>query len=75
MKDRVTVFVNEDPVTLHRGMRVRHALVGNDHSLYKACLDGRAEVRDEHGNRVGLEGALEEGARLFVKFRSGVTKE
>lgn len=67
MKDRFTVFVNGNPVELYHGMTVKHALIGHDHSLYKACLEGRAEVRDENGCRVGLEGALEEGDRVFVR--------
>jgi hypothetical protein len=66
MKEHITVFVNGEPVELFRGMKVKHALIAYDNSLYKACLEGRAAVRDENGFVVGLEGALTEGAKLYA---------
>ncbi len=66
MKERFSVLVNGKPVEVFRGMSVKHALIAYDYPVYKACAEGRAVARDEHGFAVGLEGALSEGAKLFV---------
>jgi len=76
MKERMVVFVNETPVTLQRGMQVRHALISHDQSLYDACRRGEMHVEDGDGFRVGLEGALTDGAKLYTrKERQGPTQE
>jgi hypothetical protein len=67
MADQIVVFVNEKPVTIYRGMQVKHALISYDQSLYEACTRGDTRVEDEHGFRVGLEGALHDGARIYTK--------
>jgi hypothetical protein len=69
MSERLSVFVNDLPVEVYRGMKVRHALIALDQDLYEACRTGRAEVRDGQGFVVGLDGALAEGVRLYVGFR------
>lgn len=46
------------------GMTVRHALIGA--GLLDAVECGRRVV-DEWGNEVGLDGALSDGMKLFVK--------
>jgi hypothetical protein len=66
MKERFTVYVNERPVDIYRGMKVKHALIALDYALYKACTEGQTVVRDENGFIVGLEGALGEGMRLNI---------
>ncbi len=66
MKERFTVSVNGKPLEVFRGMAVKHALMAYDYPVYKACAEGRAVARDEHGFIVGLEGALREGAVLYV---------
>lgn len=48
---------------LHRGMKVKHALSSDQLREVRA---GKKEVRDRKGNRVGLEGALVEGTRLYI---------
>lgn len=58
------IFVNGTPVDLLPGMRVRHALIqlgflGQD----KTQL---VRVQDEHGNLLGLDGAVYEGMRIVV---------
>ena len=64
------MYVNDKPVTLYRGMKVKHALISYDYSIYQACAQGDLAVEDEQGFHVGLEGALHEGARLHtVKTR------
>lgn len=67
MADQIVVFVNEKPVTIYRGMQVKHALISYDSSVHQACEQGDMRVEDEHGFRVGLEGALHDGARIYTK--------
>ncbi len=63
------VFVNDQKVTIHRGMSVKHALIAYNQDAYRAAAAGRAAVEDENGFRVGLEGGLSEGAKIYVKDR------
>ena len=65
-KERIEVFVNDRPVTVFRGLTVKHALIAAGGDLYRPALDGDTAVRDENGFVIGLEGALHEGARLYV---------
>ena len=67
MGDQIVVFVNKKPVTIYRGMQVKHALISYDLSVYEACERGDVRVEDEHGFRVGLEGALHDGARIYTR--------
>ncbi len=61
------VFVNGEKVTIHRGMSVKHALIAYDQAAYKAALAGHVRIEDENGFMIGLEGALSQGARIYVK--------
>ncbi len=47
-------------------MRVKHALMAYDESLYKASLAGEIRIEDENGFAVGLEGSLAEGSKIFT---------
>jgi hypothetical protein len=67
MKERIVVFVNGAPVAMYRGMQVRHALISHDQALYDACRRGEMHVENEDGFRVGLEGALTDGTKLYTK--------
>lgn len=67
-REQIQVFVNGHPVTLYRGLTVKHALIAAGSDLYRPALDGDTAVRDENGFVLGLEGALHDGARLFVKI-------
>ncbi len=71
MKERFSVFVNGCAVAVHRGMKVKHALIAFGNQAYRDCAEGRATVRDENGFVVGLDGALHEGARYIVQTREG----
>jgi hypothetical protein len=73
MTQRVTVFVNDRPVLIHRGLSVEHALIAFDSALHRAALQGEVEITDEHGFRVGLKGALQAGSRLLVKPKPETT--
>lgn len=64
--DKMTVYVNGNEVLLHRGMKVKHALIACDQSLYDAAEAGDLSVRDAGGFSVGLEGSLRDGANLFT---------
>lgn len=66
MNEQITVFVNEEAVRIHRGMKVKHALIACDQSLYDAAEAGRLAVRDAGGFNVGLEGSLRDGAKLYT---------
>ena len=70
MNDDMRVYVNDNPVDLLPGMTVKHALLSA--GLYKG--EGEStQVRDEWGNEIGLDGALSEGMKIFVRARKGRT--
>jgi len=58
------VYVNCRRVDLPVGMTVRHALVNAGRLV--EVREGRG-VFDEWGNRIGLDGSLSEGVRIFVR--------
>ena len=67
MQETIVVHVNTNPVTVYHGMQVKHALISYDYSVYQACERGDLIVEDEHGFRIGLEGALHDGAKIYTK--------
>jgi hypothetical protein len=75
MRDRIKVFVDSREVSLYRGMQVRHALIAFDCSLYDAAAKGFVYVEDDHGFRVGLEGSLYDGARLFTRRNENLSTD
>ena len=60
----MTVYVNNRQIDILPGMSVKHALISAG-LLREIELSKR--VFDEWGNEIGLDGALSEGARIFVK--------
>jgi hypothetical protein len=58
------VYVNDAPVHLSPGMTVKHALAQS--GLLKMLEQGK-KIYDEWENELGLDGALREGAKIFVK--------
>jgi hypothetical protein len=60
----MTVYVNNEPVDLLPGMTVRHALISA--GLLKDTETSK-KVYDEWGNELGLDGALSEGAKIYVR--------
>lgn len=58
------VYVNQKPVDLLTGVTVKHALIAaglvKETGVFK-------KVYDEWGNELGLDGALSEGMKIFVK--------
>ncbi len=69
MREQITVFVNGAPVRIPRGMKVKHALIAFDQETYAAASDGRVVVEDSRGFRIGLDGALSDGARIATRSR------
>ena len=57
------VFVNSREVELLPGMTVRHALIG---AGFQKRLPEGAQVTDEWGNSIGMDGAVDEGAKILV---------
>ncbi|MHB8882031.1 MAG: hypothetical protein ACYC69_11050 [Thermodesulfovibrionales bacterium] len=60
----MTVYVNDMPVHIIRAMSVRHALLAA--GLLKQIGAGR-KVYDEWGNELGLDGALTDQARIYIR--------
>lgn len=67
MREKITVFVDDRPVDIFRGMSVKHALISYDMAVYRAAVSGDVFIEDRDGFRVGLDGALQDGSRLYVK--------
>lgn len=58
------VYVNDKPVRLLPGMTVKHAL---GHQGLVEELEHGKKVYDEWGHELGMDGALSEGAKIFVR--------
>jgi len=58
------VFINDKAIYVLPGMTVKHALIRA--GLLKEIEDSK-KVYDEWGNEVGLEGALCEGIKIYVR--------
>jgi len=58
------VYVNDIPVDVHPGMTVKHALISA--GLLRE-IEASKRVFDEWGNEIGLDGALAEGEKIYVK--------
>jgi len=58
------VYVNDKPVHLLPGLTVKNAIA--DEGLLEKLERGK-KVYDEWGNELGLDGALSEGAKIFVR--------
>jgi hypothetical protein len=67
MNERCSVLINGKPVEVYRGMKVKHALIAYDHTVYELCREGRYIVRDREGFVVGMDGAIAEGALFSVE--------
>lgn len=67
MKDNITVFVNDTPVKLYRGMKVKHALIAFNQAVYDSATRGELVIEDADGFKTGLDGAVPEGARIYAR--------
>jgi hypothetical protein len=58
------VYVNHQPIDLLPGMKVKHALI---HTGLLKEVEQLKKIYDEWDNEIGLEGALSERMKIFVK--------
>lgn len=58
------VYLNDKPVHLLPGMTVKHAIAQEG---LLAKLENGKKIYDEWGNEMGLEGALSEGSKIFIR--------
>jgi hypothetical protein len=58
------VYVDEKPVDLAPGMQVKHALI---RAGRLAAIEAGLKVYDAWGHELGLDGALADGMKIFVK--------
>ena len=58
------VYVDEKPVDLVPGMQVKHALISAGRM---AAIAAGLKVYDAWGHELGLDGALADGMKIFVK--------
>jgi hypothetical protein len=63
-RQKITVYVNDEPGRFFPGLRVRHA-IGYQGAWRVARHE--ATVRDGDGNLLDLEAALYDGERLYVQ--------
>jgi hypothetical protein len=69
MTEKITIYLDDNPLLLYRGMQVKHALIAYDYKLYTAAQRGEIYMEDQDGFRLGLEGALQEGSRIFARLK------
>ena len=58
------VYVNDISIDLLPGMTVKHALI---HVGLLKEIKHSKKVYDEWGNELGLDGALSEGMKIYIK--------
>ena len=58
------VYVNQKSVDVLPGMTVKHALISA--GLFEK-IESSKKVCDQWGNELGLDGALSEGMKIYVK--------
>jgi hypothetical protein len=61
---KMKVYVNHIPVDVLPGMKVKHALLKA--GLLKE-IENSKKVYDEWGNEVGLDGALSEEVKIYIR--------
>ncbi len=59
----MTVYVNDKPVDILPGMTVRHALLNSGLQIEI----GPKKVYDEWGNEIGLDGAVSDRMKIYVR--------
>jgi hypothetical protein len=66
IKDRKTVYVNNQPVQIFLWAEVQHCVNAYDSDLYLAVQRGEAEILDEKGDRIGWGGFAGDGQHIYV---------
>ena len=68
-QERITFYVNDQPFERRYGATVQHAVIAYDQQILKDICDRKAWVVDACGDRVGLGGTLQNGVRLYIRYR------
>lgn len=63
------VLLNEKELTLFNGATLTHALQMYSKTALNDVKQGKAEVLDAYGNVTALDGALQNGTRLFLRTK------
>ena len=58
------IYVNDKPVDIMPGMTVKHALISA--GVLKQ-IEASKKAYDEWENEIGLDGALNEGMKIYVR--------
>ena len=58
------IYVNDKAVDILPGMTVKHALISA--GILKE-IEASKKAYDEWGNEIGLDGALSEGMKIYVR--------
>lgn len=67
MRKEVHIYMNNVPLKMHFGATHKHALLRLDEDLYQKVLREEADIYDDRGNMVQMDGALEEGVSYYVQ--------
>lgn len=67
---QITFYVNDQPFERWYGATVEHAVIAYDQRILKDIRELRAWVVDARGNRVGLNGSLQNGVRLYIRYEN-----
>jgi hypothetical protein len=58
------VLVNDKEITLFEGAKVKDAVLSVDKKILRKI--SLYEILDKYGNQIGIDGALQEGNKLFI---------
>ena len=67
IKDRKTIYVNDQPILIFPWAEVQHCVTAYDSDLYLAVKRGEAEIFDEKGDRIGWGGFAADGQHIYVR--------
>jgi hypothetical protein len=59
------IFVNDKEIVLFQGAKVKDAILSFDKNILKKI--SLYEVSDKYGNQTEIDGALQDGSKLFIK--------
>lgn len=64
---QITTFINDERIELYHGATLKHALLKANEACYKEVIAKRAQIRDQEGNVVDVNGAVDHGFRYYVR--------
>lgn len=69
MSKKIKISINGKEVDLYHGATLKHALLKVNEAYYKQVISQHAEIRDQEGNVVEINGAVDNGFRYFIKTK------